>query len=362
MIGVSFAPIKVTVCCLMSIRAKSRSRSNSILGMKRNSFIVTQNTFTDSIQDYEITQTIGVIEDISHGYLAKHIPSKRLVCLKMTDFNMSSEYELIQEMADIVRNTRMCSHSNILNYYTSFVEQERLWTVVDPIRLGSIKQLMIENFPNGLPTETIIATMLKEVLKATAYLHNRQCIHNNIRADNVYLDSTGDVRLGGLHQMIETMTSGTLKRSVFKFVGDPEWMSPEVLSQATTFNEKIDIYSIGILALELYYGRTPFQGWPALKILLCKLHYEVPPIETDRLPPSKAFARFIERCLHKYPRLRPTALELLDDPFIKNGRNTQYLESHLVRKLHEAGEHEVNSPVAIHEPVERDEEAEHEEQ
>jgi hypothetical protein len=45
------------------------------------------------------------------------------------------------------------------------------------------------------------------------------------------MDWNGDVKLAGLHQMLQLMQNGTLKRSVFKFVGDPEWMAPEVLSQ-----------------------------------------------------------------------------------------------------------------------------------
>jgi hypothetical protein len=64
--------------------------------------------------------------------------------------------------------------------------------------------------------------------------------------------------VAGIYQMIQLMHCGKLKRSVFKFVGDPEWMAPEVLSQvrqlaetvddgfiivqATTFTELVDIY------------------------------------------------------------------------------------------------------------------------
>jgi serine/threonine protein kinase len=109
----------------------------------------------------------------------------------------------------------------------------RLWTVLEPIRLGSVKQIMIENFPLGFNNEALIATILRDVLRAVQYLHNNNCIHNNIRADNIYLDANGDVKLGGLHQLIEKVSGGVLRGAVFKFVGDPEWMAPEVLSQVS---------------------------------------------------------------------------------------------------------------------------------
>lgn len=144
------------------------------------------------------------------------------------------------------------------------------------------------------------------------------------------LDFDGSVKVSGLHQMIKRASTGKLKRSVFKFVGDPEWLAPEVLSQATTFNDRVDIYSIGILAAELMYGKTPFDGWPALKILLCKLQYDCPAIPSTKFP-SKTFKKFMERCLVKNPMNRPTALELLDDPFLKTARNSQYIVNHLIK-------------------------------
>ena len=155
---------------------------------------------------------------------------------------------------------------------------------------------------------------------------------SNIRADSILLDNNGDVRLSGLHQLINQIQGAVRRNSVYQFAGYPEWMAPEVLSQATTYDQKVDIYSVGILALELMYGRTPYDQWPALKILLCKLHYEVPAIEYPVKTPSKAFNRFVERCLHKNPYERPTADELLDDAFVKQAKNKHYVELNLVKR------------------------------
>ena len=127
--------------------------------------------------------------------------------------------------------------------------------------------------------------------------------YSNIRADHVLLDTNGEVRLSGLHQLTCLIDRGKKYNTVFKFCGDPEWTAPEVLSQATTFDQKIDIYSIGILVLELFHGKTPYDQMTALKILLCKLHYEIPNIDTARTP-SKGLARFVEKCIQKDPNSR----------------------------------------------------------
>ena len=308
-------------------------KSSSVLSLEE-SFSFDKQCFTSSLSDYEIMHSIGIVEDVSHGFVAKHIPSDRLVVLKQSQFELSSDFEFLIELVAMIKNNRLCRHENILKYYNCFAQDEDLWIVTEPIRAGSARHILNNFFPDGLVSESIIATILREVLKAITYMHSNHFIHNNIRADNIFLDSGGEVRLGGLYQMIPMMQRGMWKKSVFEFVGDPEWMAPEVLSQATTFDEKVDIYGIGITAMELTYGKTPFNGWPSLKILLAKLHYEVPDSPSDTTKTgSKHFTAFLDACLSKDPELRPTASQLLDHPFIKLAKNPLYLQRNLLATI-----------------------------
>ena len=82
------------------------------------------------------------------------------------------------------------------------------------------------------------------------------------------------------------------------------------------------------------FGRTPFEGWPPLKILLAKLQYDLPDlcVETGKTP-SRLFLRFVEQCVIKDPMRRPSASSLLEDPFIKQARNAHYIELQLLRKM-----------------------------
>jgi serine/threonine protein kinase len=56
---------------------------------------------------------------------------------------------------------------------------------------------------------------------------------------------------------------------VFSLVGDNiEWSAPEVMAQNSNYDEKVDIYSFGITAMELAFNKTPFDEWPPLKVSL----------------------------------------------------------------------------------------------
>nr|KAJ3422958.1 hypothetical protein HK105_005307 [Polyrhizophydium stewartii] len=290
--------------------------------------------FTKDIGDYKLIEDIGGVNDVSYLYLAKHLPTGETVGLKYTDLTLSPDFEFVEELIRGVSNTRMCKHPSILPYYLTFVENERLWSVTCPIRPGTCSGILKNHFPSGF-SEVIVATILKEVLRAVQYMHQNFTIHNDIRANNIVIDQHGDVRLTGLRQMAHLSQNGEYVKSVFSLVGDNiEWAAPEVITQNSNYDELADVYSIGITAMELAYNRTPFDGWPALKVLLCKQEYDCPSIKSDKQM-SKNFHRFIQACLSREPASRPTVSQLLEFPFLKQARGTSYLESHVVRRTRE---------------------------
>lgn len=80
------------------------------------------------------------------------------------------------------------------------------------------------------------------------------------------------------------------------------------------------------------FNKTPFDTWPPLKVLLCKQHYNYPPaLSSDNKTFSKSFYNFVQACCHKSPKLRTSAIELLDHPFLKQAKNNICLENSLVK-------------------------------
>ncbi|KAJ3361623.1 hypothetical protein HDU91_003832 [Kappamyces sp. JEL0680] len=262
-------------------------------------------------------------------FLARHIPSGQNLSLKLTDLNLSLDYEFIHEVMRNVENNKLLKNPNILPNLLTFVEEDELWTATLP-QIGTLREIMKEHFPEGL-SEAGVATILKEVLKGLQYIHDNHMIHNDIRADNIFIDSHGDVRLGGFRQMTVLQRSGQLSETAFSLIGDNiEWAAPEIMTQNSNFGISADIYSLGITALEIAYNKTPFDNWPPLKVLLCKQKYECPAIKSPKLF-SKHFFQFVSLCVQKDPALRPRVHVLLEHPFIKQAKSTSYLESLLLK-------------------------------
>ena len=103
--------------------------------------------------------------------------------------------------------------------------------------------------------------------------------------------------------------------------GSPLYIEPNLFDNnvdpLTVESEKVDIWALGVLAYELYFYDLPFQPFPP-SIERLKKSYEKGEYVIDfkkNKKVSKQFIRFLNICLQRPQKLRPTIEELLDNEF-----------------------------------------------
>ena len=110
-------------------------------------------------------------------------------------------------------------------------------------------------------------------------------------------------------------------------------MSPEVLSNSE-YNKKTDIWSLGITAIEMAEGDPPYSHINYMRAMFV---IQKKPAQSLTVPEkwSVEFNSFVRRCLTLDPKCRPTAKELLLDPFIVKSKGTALLSELVANSLEE---------------------------
>lgn len=226
--------------------------------------------------------------------------------------------------------TVLSQNPNVVNYYESYKYNSCLWIVVELMK-GNLTDLIMDKA--GAIPENLMAYISREIIEGLRLLHSQFRIHRDIKSDNILLSLDGSVKLGDFGYAAQ-LTAEQDKRTTV--VGTPSWMAPELVVGAK-YDCKIDVWSLGIVLLEMAEGEPPNLRENPMKALYLTANGP-PPSLTDKNKWSVEFNRFVTRCLIKDPDTRPNCEELLADPFIALTPSTgkelfgQYLENWVKRK------------------------------
>ncbi|KAJ1416513.1 Protein kinase domain [Sesbania bispinosa] len=283
---------------------------------------VLEKRFPLSAKDYKLYEEVG--EGVSASvYRALCIPLNEIVAIKVLDLEKCNND--LDGIRREVQTMNLIDHPNVLRAHCSFTTGHNLWVVMPYMAGGSCLHIMKSAFPEGFE-EPVIATLLREVLKALVYLHAHGHIHRDVKAGNILLDSNGAVKLADFGVSACMFDTGDRQRSRNTFVGTPCWMAPEVMQQLHGYDFKADIWSFGITALELAHGHAPFSKYPPMKVLLMTLQNAPPGLDYERDKRfSKSFKDLVATCLVKDPKKRPSSEKLLKHHFFKQARASEYL-------------------------------------
>jgi len=162
-----------------------------------------------------------------------------------------------KEKEDALNEVRLLSsitHPQIVKYYESFVESNKLYIVTELVRDGDLFQKLQRNHKRreNLPEETVWSIIL-QVGEALKCLHEHKIIHRDVKSANIFFQGSraklGDLGVGTVLRQRKTSTC----------VGTPYYLAPEVWRNRP-YDCKVDVWSLGVLLYELCVLEPPFQA------------------------------------------------------------------------------------------------------
>jgi len=262
------------------------------------------------IDEGDPTEIFIELEKIGEGssgevYKGIHKDTKEVTAIKVISLGGS---EKLCNIKNEIMMLKLSKHPNVVEHRGTFMKDEKLWVAMEYMDGGALTEVI----SICQISEPQIACICKEILNALVGIHAGNRIHRDIKSDNVLITVSGDIKLadfGYCAQLTETVDK---RNSV---VGTPYWMAPELI-KGMEYGTSVDIWSLGIAAIEMAEGDPPYLDFPPLRALFLIATHGPPSLkEPDKW--SDIFKHFLGRCLELEPNDRATAVELLEHPFLK---------------------------------------------
>ncbi|KAL8130892.1 mitogen-activated protein kinase kinase kinase 5-like isoform X2 [Apium graveolens] len=226
----------------------------------------------------------------------------------------SKSAECIKQLEQEIKVLQQLDHPNIVQYLGSDIIEDRFCIYLEYVHPGSINNYVREHHRSI--TESVVRSFTRHILLGLAYLHSTNTIHRDIKGANLLVNASGVVKLADFG-LAKHLTNYAVDLSL---KGSPHWMAPEVLLSMMRKDSKpelafaVDIWSVGCTVIEMLTGKPPWSEYSGVQAMFNVLNRS--PTIPETL--SAEGKDFLGRCFQRNPADRPTALILLDHPFLSN--------------------------------------------
>lgn len=254
-------------------------------------------------------------------YLGVNPMTGELMAVKRVPISAEGSANQDTNLADTLNHEvsllKELNHENIVQYFGLSSEDGFINIFLEYVPGGSVSSLLRLC---GCFEEPLIRTFIRQVLVGLSYLHGKDIIHRDIKGANILVDIKGVVKISdfGVSKKLgeedeETVgSSKAAKRTSLQ--GLIYWMAPEVVKQ-TTYTKKADVWSVACLVIEMFTGSHPYPGFTQMQAI-----FQIGTFNKPEIPAwcSSEGKEFLAKTLELEFEKRPSAVELLADPFMTN--------------------------------------------
>lgn len=247
---------------------------------------------------YQISGTIAT-GGMAVIYRAQDLMLERRVAVKILKKDLSEDLTFQNRFRQEAKASAKLNHPNIVTTFDFGLDKDRFFIVMEMVDGVELKEIMAR--PQGVPPEEALL-FLQQACNGLAYAHKQGFVHCDIKPQNLLVTAEKILKITdfGISRALETISKEEHNEIVW---GSPFYISPEQ-SAGKAPSPASDIYSLGIIAYELFSKQLPFNADDSSE-LTRKHRMEIPkPLSEVNPDVSPELNKIVMQCLEKDPTLR----------------------------------------------------------
>jgi len=205
-----------------------------------------------TLADFDIGRPLGKGK-FGNVYLAREKKSKYIVALKVLFKSQLQKAQVEHQLRREIEIQSHLRHPNILRLFGYFYDETRIYLILEFAPRGEMYK-SLQKQPKQRFDEPRSAKYIRQMADALKYCHSKKVIHRDIKPENLLLDMKGELKIADFGWSVHAPSS---RRATM--CGTLDYLPPEMI-EGNTHDDKVDLWSLGVLTYEFLVGKPPFEA------------------------------------------------------------------------------------------------------
>lgn len=206
-----------------------------------------------SLEDFEVGRGLGKGK-FGQVYLARTKLQHKKVALKVLQRDEIMASGLWPQLRREIEIHHRLHHPNVVKLFSYFYDSKRIYLVLEYMPGGELFTAL-QKSEGGRFTEARAAHVIRQLAAALHRCHKCCIVHRDIKPENILLGKNGEIKLADFGWSVQQRPEE--KRQTL--CGTLDYLPPEMVSNSN-YDEKVDIWMLGVLMYELLSGTCPFAA------------------------------------------------------------------------------------------------------
>lgn len=249
-----------------------------------------------------------------------HIKTGTPCAVKQVVKNKLEEYDVYKElMKNELQVLESTNHPHITRIFQLLEDKRNIYIVMELVSGGNLLDVL---YDQKQMTEVKAAKVMDQLLRALNFMHKKNITHRDLKPENLLCEKTEDGEISVKLTDFGFACTFQPGQKMNLSLGSPLYMAPELCAEKQ-YDEKVDVWSAGVIAYMLVTGRPPFSA--RSKDAVYRTIQKEEPSYTHLEQCDPKLTDFIKQCFHKQAKKRPSVDELLQHPWIELARGNARL-------------------------------------